>query len=78
MTNDELTSDFNPGVYTVKELAMRYFPESTPRSATTQLRRWIVRNGNLVEALHEAGYRSMQRIYTPRQVMIILKYLGEP
>lgn len=78
MANIRLTSDFKPGVYTVKELALRYFPESTPRSATTQLRRWIVRNTDLLEALHAAGYQSMQRMYTPRQVMLILEYLGEP
>ena len=93
MTNDEttsyvmtnegtvsegLTTGFKPGVYTVKELALMYFPGSTPRSATTQLRRWVVRNEDLHEALRAAGYRSMQRIYTPRQVMILLYFLGEP
>ena len=66
------------GSYSMKELAGLYFPASSPRSATTQLRRWINRNNDLTEALAQTGLKKGQRLLTPRQVALILEYLGEP
>lgn len=64
--------------YSMKELAGLYFPASSPRVATTQLRRWINRNNDLTEALAQTGLKKGQRLLTPRQVALILEYLGEP
>ena len=64
--------------YSMKELAGLYFPPRSPRVATTQLRRWINRNNDLTEALAQTGLKKGQRLLTPRQVALILEYLGEP
>lgn len=64
--------------YSMKELAGLYFPTSSPRSATTQLRRWINLNNELTDALAQTGLKKGQRLLTPRQVALILEYLGEP
>ena len=37
----------------MSELAQQYFPNSTPRSATSQLHRWIVLNPELTAKLEE-------------------------
>ena len=61
-----------------KELATMYFANCSPRSATTQLRRWIKRNQSLKNELTETGYKEGQRVFTPRQVELVFRHLGEP
>ena len=39
-----------------KELAAMYFANSTPKAATTHLKRWIDRNESLKNELTETGY----------------------
>ena len=60
------------------ELAQLYFPQITKQSATIQLRRWIRINEKLREALIASGYRRWQKILTPKQVEIIIHFIGEP
>ncbi len=60
------------------ELAMCYNPHVLPSSAARLLRRWVNRNSRLTSSLAEAGFRDRQRILTPKQVAIIVDYLGEP
>lgn len=62
----------------ITDLALRYFPRSTTRSAVTQLRRWIVLNTDLQKRLEELHYQKGQRTLTPLQHEAICKYLGEP
>lgn len=62
----------------MKELAVMYFPNSTTSSARRQLKRWLMLNTTLWESLLEAGYINGQRVFTPLQVKLIFKYLGEP
>lgn len=64
--------------YGYGELAMLYFPNSTKRSATVQLRRWIVMNKKLKDSLLEIGFRPGQKLLTPLQVIVIIKFLGYP
>jgi hypothetical protein len=64
--------------YGYGELALLYFPNSTKKSATTQLRRWIRRNLELRSTLAQLGFADHQRILTPRQVEVILQFVGEP
>ena len=64
--------------YGYGELALLYFPNSTKKSATTQLRRWIRRNDVLRRTLVQLGFTDRQRILTPRQVEEIIKFVGEP
>ena len=55
------------------DLASLYFPELAPHQACNRLRRWIIR-----EELLLSGYSPTQRFFTPRQVRLIIRYLGEP
>ncbi|WP_455623343.1 DUF4248 domain-containing protein [Parabacteroides sp.] len=59
-------------------LAASYFPELASHQACNRLRRWIIRCTELHGKLLETGYRPEQRIFTPRQVGLIIQYLGEP
>ena len=65
------------GAFGVKELALLYFPNSTPSSARAQLNRWI-NDTILIQKLKLANYRKGQHIFTPRQVEIIIQHLGYP
>ena len=60
------------------EVAALFSPGVTAGAALNRLRRWIYGDPELLEALHRAGYRDGQRIYTPRQVSILFDYLVEP
>ena len=59
-------------------LAASYFPELASHQACNRLRRWIIRCTELYDKLRETGYHPEQRIFTPRQVGLIIHYLGEP
>lgn len=69
---------FKIRTYGYGELALLYFPNSTKKSASVQLRRWIVYNVNLTERLKINGFKKGQRVLTPKQVNMIILYLGEP
>lgn len=60
------------------DLALRYFPRSSARSAVTQLRRWITLNKDLQQRLDELHYKKGQRTLTPLQHEAICHFLGEP
>lgn len=62
----------------MSDLAQAYFPKSTPRSACTQLHRWIELNTELKTELINLHFRQRQRALTPMQHEAIVKYLGEP
>lgn len=69
---------FRIKAYGLQELGQMYFPNSTPRSASAQLKKWINHNTRLLACLIEAGYYSGQRILTPKQVRIIVEHLDPP
>jgi len=72
-------SQFKIRAYGYNELARLYFPFATPHSATVMLRRWILRNDNLLSKLRAIGDPvSHQKTLTPRQVQTIVEFLGEP
>lgn len=62
----------------MSELALQYFPNSTQRSATSQLHRWIVLNTELTAKLEELHFKPRQRALTPLQHAAIIRHLGEP
>lgn len=64
--------------YGYGELAQMYFPQITKQSATIQFRRWIRLNEKLQDALISSGHRRWQKLLTPKQVEIIIHYIGEP
>ena len=61
-------------IYGHTELAMLYFKNIQPKSASTQLARWIRRDEELWEELLLAGYRKGQKIFTPLQTTILDLY----
>ena len=64
--------------YTKKELALLYFPDSTPRTAVSHLMAWIRRCTQLWQQLQQTGYQTTCKTFTPRQVRAIVDQLGEP
>lgn len=65
--------------YSKRELARLYFPETANiNSAVSNLRLWMRRNAEMLEKLHEAGYRTHGKIFTPKQVRILVETFGEP
>ena len=64
--------------YSKKELALMYFPDSSPRTAVQHMMSWIRRCTQLWEQLQATGYESTCKTFTPRQVRAIIEQLGEP
>ncbi len=65
--------------YSKRELAELYFPETgNARSAVANLRNLLHRNPELIRELGEASYKSRDKMFTPKQVSILVRYLGEP
>jgi len=64
--------------YTKQELALLYFPDSSPVVASAHLMRWIRRNPDLMKKLHDNGYSNRSKAFTPMQTSFIFYFLGEP
>ena len=64
--------------YTKKELALIYFPDSEPHTAVKHLMAWIRRCTQLWSQLQTSDYRISSKSFTPREVKVIINYLGEP
>ena len=64
--------------YSKKELALLYFPDSHPHTASNHLMRWFNRNRELCQALEARGYYRPSKHFTSIQVSIIFDYIGEP
>lgn len=69
---------FRPKAYTKAELAMMYNPTQCITVALKTLARWIQSNPALVEELNAVSYNKYRRSFTPKEVAIIVRYLGEP
>ncbi len=65
-------------IYGHQEIAMLFFPDIQPKSASAQLRKWITRDDELMGELKVTGYRKGQRVYSPLQATIIFDHLGVP
>lgn len=65
--------------YSKRELAKLYFPETAnAESAVANLRNLMNRNPELKDELTEVRYKAHDKVFTPKQVSIIVRYLGEP
>lgn len=71
---------FTARCYNKSELARMYFPDLCSASGVQKLNRWIRKCRQLREELEQAGYMSASnaRCFTPREVRLIVRYLGEP
>lgn len=64
--------------YSKAELAMMYNPEQCVTVALKTLSRWIQANPNLKKELDAMYYNKYRRSFTPKEVDVIVRYLGEP
>ena len=64
--------------YTKKELALLYFPDSMPETATKHLMRWVKRSKPLMQELEATNYKTEQKWLTKKQVGIIFRHIGPP
>ena len=64
--------------YGFKELAVLYFPNIAPASASIRLKQWIKDDTELLEALQETNYQLSNRILTPKQKELITISFGSP
>lgn len=64
--------------YTLGELARMYTPEVTTGAAVRKLKQWICHHPELPSVLLQAGWKKDIRKFTPKQVIYIFNYLGEP
>ena len=69
---------FHVRTYTKEELAMLYNPTFCITNALNTLSAWIRMNKPLSEELKAVGYNRYRRSFTPREVSLLVKYLGEP
>ena len=60
------------------ELAMLYRPDLKEGNARRTLYNWMRRNEKLMAALDAVGYDPKRRTLTPREVAIIVDFIGEP
>jgi len=71
--------EFKVKAYGKSELALQYFPDAaSAHTAVNHLMSWIHRNPELTEGLVKLGYRKTAKFFTPKEVGMIVEYLGEP
>ena len=70
--------EFIIAAYTKKELALKYFPKSMPRTAVNHLMAWIKKCNPLWQTLQDMGYQKTSKAFSPKQTKAIVDFLGEP
>lgn len=70
--------EFPIRVYTKVELAQLYAPHLSDNAALNNLSRWMRQNVLLMTALEEVGYYKYRHSFTPKEVRLIFRYMGEP
>ena len=74
-----MIKEFEIRSYGKSELAMLYFPNvQTAKGAMSNLNFWIRRCTDLYAALRACGMARKAKAYTPKEVALIIYYLGEP
>lgn len=64
--------------YGFKELAVLYFPNIAPASASIRLKSWIKDSPELLGRLNETNYHLTARVLTPLQKDLITGAFGSP
>lgn len=72
------TADLENRSYGFKELAVLYFPNIAPASASIRLKAWIKDSPALLAQLDETNYHLNARVLTPRQTSLITTAFGSP
>ncbi|WP_259466496.1 DUF4248 domain-containing protein [Parabacteroides goldsteinii] len=55
-----------------------YFPGHTPVVAYKRMWEWIRTSRGLKAKLEAVGWVKFQKLYTPKQVAVLMEHLGEP
>ena len=63
--------------YTIKEIAVKYFPTIAPQNASRRLRLWIQDDRQLMEELSALGYKNSQRLLSWACTRAILQRFGD-
>lgn len=63
--------------YTIKEIAVKYFPTIAPQNASRRLRLWIQDDLPLMEELTGLGYKNSQRLLSWACTRAILRRFGD-
>lgn len=71
-------SSFKIRAYSKTELGMLYAPNRAKHNAWRVVNNWIDHCVPLAQELKNSGLSLNARILSPRQVQIIVNYLGEP
>ena len=72
-------TEFKVRAYGKSELAWLYFPTAnSAHTAVNHLMAWVRRNPDLVNGLHKLGSRKSAKFFTPKEIALIIDYLGEP
>ena len=65
--------------YSKAELALLYFPDAnSTHVAVNRLMNWIKRCPLLWDGMLRQGYKKTAKWFSPREVRMIIEYLGEP
>lgn len=78
MNQHKTTPALQPRSYGFQELAVLYFPNITPASATVRLKQWIKDCPALMDELAAHSWRITARLLTPAQVQLIVAAFGSP
>lgn len=71
--------EFKVKAYGKSELALQYFPDvASAHTAVNHLMSWVRRSPILQEELAKLGYKKSAKFFTPKEVGLIVEYLGEP
>ena len=74
----DIMDTFKIRAYSKKELALRFFPDSTPETAVKHLKTMIRSNDMLWDELQAMGYNKRRKTFTPREIKAIFDWLGAP
>lgn len=61
-----------------QELAILYFPNIAPASASIRLKAWIKDDPDLLLSLYKTNYHLTNRILKPKQVQLVTTAFGSP
>jgi hypothetical protein len=75
---EDLDHPFPIRTYTKAELAALYCPCDRLKSSQNNFWRWMQLNKKLMSELKSVDYYKYRRSFTPLEVSIIVKYMGEP
>ncbi|MBR4533065.1 MAG: DUF4248 domain-containing protein [Bacteroidaceae bacterium] len=73
-----METPFRHRAYGTSELAVMYYPFCSPSWARRCFNRELLACRTLSLALRRQGWHIGQKVYTPRQVRTIVRFLGEP